>query len=503
MLSHPSNVFDVAAERERHTNAKRTLARRRQPATSLAFSTLGSQLATDEQVLADPSATHRRLVELQNLIIEQESALTTAAPEHWRAAAAAYFKTDRQFTLAYLDPPWRYAANANRSCSTDPHYQTMSDDELAAMPLRGLMHTDAAVIMWATAPKMQVATQLLTLWGFEFRTVMLTWIKVTASGQHPIYSTGGSYTRPNAEFLLLATRGKLHVTTSRSSTMIDSVLETRRAEHSHKPNVVRDMIVRVFGDRSRIELFTRETVPGWHAWGNEVTKFNELYATPSGESQTIGDDDGGGDDIVEQDAKRKRVFVPPARPGRRRANNRSAKRTVVKQYKPLRPGARDAGPSSVNSFYNKPADGTKMTINDFVLRGYATSAEGEGGDDDDDDEIGKLRALNRVTDLRALFGSVPSDAKRHTTYLTMTVDEAREAEPLIRRLQEHNDEMLFATNINLARKPVRYSDPQIAQLVHRLSQPSDGGALTQSEDELLNGDDTPAPPPSETIEIEL
>jgi len=495
-----TDIFDVAAERQRFVASRAAIARRRQPAHSAAIVTAATRLSEPETVLRDAKASNDTLIELHSLLDEQASLLTSAEPEQWRAAARDYFKTDRQFTLAYLDPPWRYKTAMNRSCSTKPHYDTMSDDELAAMPLRGLMLPDAALAMWTTAPKMAVATRLLALWGFEFRTVFLTWIKVTASGQHPIYSTGGGYTRPNAEFLLLATRGKLHVTARAAGSMVDSVLETRRAEHSHKPNVVRDMLVAVFGDRTRIELFTRETVPGWHAWGNEVTKFNELYALPT-KKRTAGDDDDDGDDNGEVErredaedndddieaASAKRARLLPVRPGRSRANNRSAKRGAPKTTTPLRAGARDVGPASVTSYYNKPAEGTKMTINDFILRGYESS---------------ELRQYNRVTDLRSLFGTVPSDAQRHSTYPTLTIDEARKREPLIRRLQEHNDEMLFATNVNTARRPVRYTDAEMADVLCTLSAARDAG-LTASEDEMLNGNDVPTAHDGDIDTVEL
>ena len=42
-------------------------------------------------------------------------------------------------------------------------------------------------------------------------------------------------------------------------------------EHSRKPAEVRDRIVELMGgDTPRIELFARETAPGWDCWGNEV-----------------------------------------------------------------------------------------------------------------------------------------------------------------------------------------------------------------------------------------
>ena len=40
--------------------------------------------------------------------------------------------------------------------------------------------------------------------------------------------------------------------------------------HSQKPEKVRERIVRLMGDVPRIELFARERVTGWDAWGDEV-----------------------------------------------------------------------------------------------------------------------------------------------------------------------------------------------------------------------------------------
>jgi len=41
-------------------------------------------------------------------------------------------------------------------------------------------------------------------------------------------------------------------------------------QHSEKPSIVRDRIVELVGDIPRIELFARQKVEGWDAWGNEV-----------------------------------------------------------------------------------------------------------------------------------------------------------------------------------------------------------------------------------------
>lgn len=44
--------------------------------------------------------------------------------------------------------------------------------------------------------------------------------------------------------------------------------------HSQKPDITRDKIRELMGENhSYIELFSRNTTPGWDVWGNEVNKY--------------------------------------------------------------------------------------------------------------------------------------------------------------------------------------------------------------------------------------
>jgi N6-adenosine-specific RNA methylase IME4 len=55
---------------------------------------------------------------------------------------------------------------------------------------------------------------------------------------------------------------------------INSFIEFPRLEHSKKPDIIRDSIVDLVGDRKRIELFARDNFVGWDNWGNDerITK---------------------------------------------------------------------------------------------------------------------------------------------------------------------------------------------------------------------------------------
>ena len=51
---------------------------------------------------------------------------------------------------------------------------------------------------------------------------------------------------------------------------ISQILIQRRSQHSKKPEIIRELIVKLFGDCEKVELFARQKVDGWDAWGNEI-----------------------------------------------------------------------------------------------------------------------------------------------------------------------------------------------------------------------------------------
>lgn len=72
----------------------------------------------------------------------------------------------------------------------------------------------------------------------------------------------------SVEPVLLGVRGRsLQLKKSRN---VKQLVEAVRTTHSRKPNEVMERIVSLCGDVPRIELFARQRVAGWDAWGNEV-----------------------------------------------------------------------------------------------------------------------------------------------------------------------------------------------------------------------------------------
>ena len=119
--------------------------------------------------------------------------------------------------------------------------------------------------MWATFPMLKEALEVIEAWGFTYKTIAFNWVKQNKSGEG-LFMGLGNWTRSNSEICLLAVKGK----PKRASAGIRSVVLSPLQKHSQKPAEIRDRIVELMGDLPRIELFARETAPGWDAWGNEV-----------------------------------------------------------------------------------------------------------------------------------------------------------------------------------------------------------------------------------------
>lgn len=109
------------------------------------------------------------------------------------------------------------------------------------------------------------ALDVIEAWGFTYKTVAFNWVKQNKNGAG-LFMGLGNWTRSNSEICLLAVKGK----PKRVSAGVHSVILSPLQQHSQKPGEARDRIVELMGDLPRIELFARETAPGWDSWGNEV-----------------------------------------------------------------------------------------------------------------------------------------------------------------------------------------------------------------------------------------
>ena len=168
------------------------------------------------------------------------------------------------YSIIYADPPWRYQ-DATCYGSAEGHYNTMSLDDICALPVTKSAAENAVLLMWATWPLLPEAIKVITAWGFRYKSVGFVWVKKNKSDCGHFFGLG-RWTRGNSEVCLLATRGK----PKRVSNAVSQLCFEPLTRHSEKPTVIRHRIVELLGDVPRIELFARTKSPGWDAWGDEV-----------------------------------------------------------------------------------------------------------------------------------------------------------------------------------------------------------------------------------------
>lgn len=160
------------------------------------------------------------------------------------------------FDVIYADPPWRYD-NGTPGREVERHYPTMSQDDICALPVPAA--PDAVLFLWAVAPKLPDALQVMDAWGFTYRTSAV-WDKERAGM--------GYWWRGQHEHLLVGVRGQW--SPPAPHLRVPSVIREERGRHSRKPDKVRNMIATWWPDAARLELFCRYPSPGWSVWGNQV-----------------------------------------------------------------------------------------------------------------------------------------------------------------------------------------------------------------------------------------
>lgn len=175
--------------------------------------------------------------------------------------------------MIYADPPWSYRVWSGKGAgrSAERHYPTMSMEDIKALPVSKLAAEDCALFLWVTFPMLREAWDVMEKWGFVYKTVAFVLIKRNRRSDGVFWGMG-YWTRSNAEFCLLATRGQPR----RQAKNVHQVIISPVEEHSKKPDEARRRIEALMGDVSRVELFARQYPPGWDVWGNEVESGVEL-----------------------------------------------------------------------------------------------------------------------------------------------------------------------------------------------------------------------------------
>lgn len=179
------------------------------------------------------------------------------------------------YELIMADPPWRFElySDAGEEKSAQAHYRCMPLNEIKALPVSQLARGDCILWLWATAPMLPQALEVLAAWDFVYVT-MGCWHKKTSNGK-TAFGTGYRL-RSACEPFLIGMLGNPKTTRSQRNLIASDVVEGAVREHSRKPDEAYQMAEAWLPNARRLELFSRQSRPGWDNWGNESTKFNEV-----------------------------------------------------------------------------------------------------------------------------------------------------------------------------------------------------------------------------------
>lgn len=182
-----------------------------------------------------------------------------------------------RFGAILADPPWHFeiwSEDTGNGRSPSAHYETLSTNDLCELPVARLAATDSVLFLWACWPTIGDAFRIIEAWGFTYKTCAFDWIKADNTqldffqAEVPVQLGMGFWTRADSEPCLLATRGK----PKRLNADVRQSIIAPRREHSRKPDGIHGRIERLVAG-PYLELFARQTRPGWTAWGDEVGKF--------------------------------------------------------------------------------------------------------------------------------------------------------------------------------------------------------------------------------------
>lgn len=180
------------------------------------------------------------------------------------------------FSTILADPPWRFS---NRTGKVAPEhrrldrYSTMSLEAIKALEVSEAAAKNAHLYLWVPNALLPEGLDVLRAWGFRYVSNII-WAKRRLDGG-PDGRGVGFYFRNVTEILLFGVKGSMRTLSPGRSQV--NMIETRKREHSRKPDEQYDLI-EACSPGPYLELFARHPRTGWTVWGDE----SAVEAVPRG-----------------------------------------------------------------------------------------------------------------------------------------------------------------------------------------------------------------------------
>ena len=148
----------------------------------------------------------------------------------------------KQYGALLADPPWHWRSYSAKGTGRGAvsHYDTMSMEQIAELPVGEFAAKDAVLFLWVIDSMLPEGLQLVKAWGFKYKCVGFVWAKTWPKADHQCLSEQsfpmgtGYWTRANPELCLLATKGSPK-TVARN---VRRLIISPRREHSRNPDEI-------------------------------------------------------------------------------------------------------------------------------------------------------------------------------------------------------------------------------------------------------------------------
>jgi N6-adenosine-specific RNA methylase IME4 len=136
--------------------------------------------------------------------------------------------------------------------------------DIKALPVEDTLSKNAHLYLWVPNALLPEGMAVMEAWGFRYVS-NIVWAKRRIDGG-PDGRGVGFYFRNVTELILFGVRGSMRTLAPARSQV--NMIETRKREHSRKPDEQYEFIERC-SPGPYLEMFARHQRPGWEAWGNE------------------------------------------------------------------------------------------------------------------------------------------------------------------------------------------------------------------------------------------
>lgn len=191
---------------------------------------------------------------------------------------------DKRFATVLADPPWQFQ---NRTGKVAPEhrrlsrYGTMDLQAIMDLPVSKLSADTSHLYLWVPNALLPDGLKVLEAWGYTYKS-NIVWRKIRKDGGSDGRGVG-FYFRNVTELVLFGVKGKNARTLQPGRTQVN-FLETRKREHSRKPDEFYD-IVESCSPGPYLEMFARGPREGWSVWGNQAEEYYPDWPTYSNHSQ--------------------------------------------------------------------------------------------------------------------------------------------------------------------------------------------------------------------------